>query len=617
MAELQIGTIAARFRLPPSAAGTHRRLGGLLREACDTRLAEAIALARARHGIGPGELLCLRRVQAPVRLRLGAHDAALVTAWGLAIADAIEAQLAVAPTPTLVRYRSRGEAIADLAVGAAAGDLHRAWAWCQCGLIEPPAPTTAAGAVAGLLARLAAEPEAIVPALRAVAEAGAMPALAARLPADAWPRLAGSALRAAGGPALADLEPLVGAEGQSAVAAGSAPSSTAIGDGVLSRVLIAAELPRRRSLPTPALAVLGALDADPGIGSDPRRAARAIAALIERLEPPRQVADRADGRLLDADPHAAEPSRPEPARGLERQRAETSEPPSDDHPAASARPDGAGPTAAQRRRPDPDSGDLASAIDGRPAGPAASAADGAEPSAVASGAEARPPVAPARRPTPVPRAETIARGTAEPVSAEVPAEGRDPCRTRHGGLLFLLPILRFLDLPPRMAAAPVLAEAPLRLGLHRLGLALAGCPADDPALAAFCGLPALPDPSCDGPEDAGLAAAVAGWAEEVRDALARRCVPDGDRRGSGLRPRPGRDAARRGMRSDAEPGNEADPAATLAWLIERDAGVIASPGWIELVFSIDSVSLAVRRAGLDLDPGWVPWLGVVIRYRYE
>jgi hypothetical protein len=31
---------------------------------------------------------------------------------------------------------------------------------------------------------------------------------------------------------------------------------------------------------------------------------------------------------------------------------------------------------------------------------------------------------------------------------------------------------------------------------------------------------------------------------------------------------------------------------------------------------LDSVDLDIRRAGLDLDPGWVPWLGVVVRYRY-
>jgi hypothetical protein len=31
---------------------------------------------------------------------------------------------------------------------------------------------------------------------------------------------------------------------------------------------------------------------------------------------------------------------------------------------------------------------------------------------------------------------------------------------------------------------------------------------------------------------------------------------------------------------------------------------------------LDEVDLDVRRAGLDLDPGWVPWLGTVVRYVY-
>jgi hypothetical protein len=32
--------------------------------------------------------------------------------------------------------------------------------------------------------------------------------------------------------------------------------------------------------------------------------------------------------------------------------------------------------------------------------------------------------------------------------------------------------------------------------------------------------------------------------------------------------------------------------------------------------SLDDVSTDVRRAALDLDPGWIPWLGVVVRFAY-
>jgi len=33
--------------------------------------------------------------------------------------------------------------------------------------------------------------------------------------------------------------------------------------------------------------------------------------------------------------------------------------------------------------------------------------------------------------------------------------------------------------------------------------------------------------------------------------------------------------------------------------------------------SLDGVDVAVRGAGLDVDPGWVPWLGIVVMFRYE
>jgi hypothetical protein len=49
----------------------------------------------------------------------------------------------------------------------------------------------------------------------------------------------------------------------------------------------------------------------------------------------------------------------------------------------------------------------------------------------------------------------------------------------------------------------------------------------------------------------------------------------------------------------------------------RRARVLADPGWIEIHFSLDDVETTLRRARLDLDPGFVPWLGVVLRFVYE
>ena len=58
------------------------------------------------------------------------------------------------------------------------------------------------------------------------------------------------------------------------------------------------------------------------------------------------------------------------------------------------------------------------------------------------------------------------------------------------------------------------------------------------------------------------------------------------------------------------------PDEVLELVCRRDAVIEADPGWIDVVLSIDSVVVEVRAAGLDLDLGYVPWLGCVVRFRY-
>jgi hypothetical protein len=71
-------------------------------------------------------------------------------------------------------------------------------------------------------------------------------------------------------------------------------------------------------------------------------------------------------------------------------------------------------------------------------------------------------------------------------------------------------------------------------------------------------------------------------------------------------------ALRRRLR-DAPPQD----AELLGLTCRRRAEVQSDPGWIELHFSLEDVRSDLRVAGLDLDPGWVPWLGVVIRFVYD
>ena len=105
---------------------------------------------------------------------------------------------------------------------------------------------------------------------------------------------------------------------------------------------------------------------------------------------------------------------------------------------------------------------------------------------------------------------------------------------------------------------------------------------------------------------------------------------------------PADDAVRRAFCGGEEPAGEMPPrlaeyAATLAdawaaWLAEaapelaiprlptvcqRRGRIRCEPGWIELALPLDSVDTSTRRLGLDLDPGWLPWLACVLRIRYD
>jgi hypothetical protein len=158
------------------------------------------------------------------------------------------------------------------------------------------------------------------------------------------------------------------------------------------------------------------------------------------------------------------------------------------------------------------------------------------------------------------------------------------------GLLFLLHVVAELDLAERLRTSVAFAGRAGRWWFHRLGLELAGIEPDDPAALAFTGLsPTDRPPSADAPAPTQRELrAVRRFAVEVRAALADRLGPAA----GAPRTLAGRVVARRGR-------------------------IVADPGWIELQLALAEVDLDVRRAGLDLDPGFVPWLGCVVRFRYD
>jgi hypothetical protein len=55
----------------------------------------------------------------------------------------------------------------------------------------------------------------------------------------------------------------------------------------------------------------------------------------------------------------------------------------------------------------------------------------------------------------------------------------------------------------------------------------------------------------------------------------------------------------------------------VAELLVRSATVHATRTHVDVVMALDAISLPVRRAGLDADPGWLPSYGRVVRFHYE
>jgi hypothetical protein len=176
-------------------------------------------------------------------------------------------------------------------------------------------------------------------------------------------------------------------------------------------------------------------------------------------------------------------------------------------------------------------------------------------------------------------AENAPRAAADTSAAPTP-------RTHWGGLPFLLHAIRDLDLPARWtAAAPIM---PVTIGecLHRLALALLPIEPRDPAVLAFSGFDLDEEPPLADPDER-VSAALDAARLEILDLLRRRlgddCTPD---------------------------------ESLLIRTCGRTAEVVFSGHQIEIRLRTQELDIDVRRAGLDLDPGWLPWLGRFLRFAY-
>jgi hypothetical protein len=73
--------------------------------------------------------------------------------------------------------------------------------------------------------------------------------------------------------------------------------------------------------------------------------------------------------------------------------------------------------------------------------------------------------------------------------------------------------------------------------------------------------------------------------------------------------RPWLTACRRWLRRNAGIG--------VASLVRRPAALSLTATHADVFFQLGDADLRVRRAGLDLDPGWLPWFGRVVGFHYS
>lgn len=529
------------------------------------RLAESVArhdLARALADAElPGGIWCLRRLDVQVDLDLEDADLALGRAW----ADALVARLlqALAGTdPEVVHYDGPVQALADLIASNSLGRPRRAWAWTQAGVRVrgDPDPASSPGEAIVVALRRHHGPSSRIglPAVIAAVRSAGLAAL--------HRVLGGSGPRARGGgwAAVADLLAPVGTtdmpSGWREPASPRVPApGTDRADGVLVTAAWDARDPRESVAARRLLAkeLLG-------------RSTLGAAIIRSRLRPD-EVDARAWAALMVAESDPSALDRPDADRLLREL-------------TALVRAPGA---------VESTSSGLAGAVEA--AQPLGTTTPAPEPvSASASSPAAASTASPTIADTADDRPDRPRRADDDGDVAAADGDSSGPvaqvAQTEWGGLLFLLSLAPAVGLPHVVIADAGLGSRSLRWVLQAVAVRLLPLSEDDPALAAFAGLgPAAPSPWFTGSASTAVERQSVRrlgdrWARAVTEALG---CPD------------------------------ADAAATVRAMSSRRGSVVFRPGWIEVVLALDEVDVEVRVAGLDLDPGWVPWLGCVLRFRYE
>jgi hypothetical protein len=171
--------------------------------------------------------------------------------------------------------------------------------------------------------------------------------------------------------------------------------------------------------------------------------------------------------------------------------------------------------------------------------------------------------------------------------------------TEFGGLPYLLHLVGRCGLPERVAHGELASAGLVRL-LYETGLRILGrllgsgqvLDREDAALACLCGR------APDARWPSGIGGEPGPHLSQAADAEAERLIA--------------------ALREAVEPSGLAAAAEQdlLTEVCRRRGRIVADPGWIDVHLDLTEVSTDVRRSGLDLDLGYLPWLGCVVRFVY-
>ena len=536
------------------AARVRRLLSGV----ADDRLDQALAGA----GLPSGDW-CVRRVDVELRIDDRQTDGWIEERWAQALVSALKRRIG-SHADDVIHYRRPAQGLADLLAGLAAGRVEQEWAWRQLGLLGPGDPDGDNPRAAACAAARRRPELALAALVEAIDRVGVI-ALHRMLGGDGWAELAAVVAAALGVPGL----PVARATYPET---GVDRAAERVADRVVSRSRLAARFRQARvrvdAQTAGAWAVLVAAEAEPAVIRGDRAGAVVSALAGDRVIP---------GPPEDGGPSAHRPIRAlgDAPSGTESP-TEPTEPAREVLPRASSQATGSAEPvrpADRRRRRDDRPADTAPQppADGepRPAGHRPAAGDH---SGVDGGRDDLDPHG--LRPLDVPGADDA-----------------DRCPTSWAGLFFLLATAADAGIPEALLADEALSDHPLHWTLHHLGRRLVPVRPSDPVLFAFSGTAPTAHPPRPEPDP------------RVIEALDRHAL------------RWARATARR--LGEPDEGSDADPLELVTQIAARPGALSVWPGWVEVHLPLDGVDVAVRRAGLDVDPGWVPWLGIVVMFRYE